>query len=118
MRETMPSQRSSDLRKYDVFGEDAKALCVRVKAHRADLIRAAQQRLQDVMVSGGGPSAVREVLDLYKDYPEELDPARESVIAYLDNRVTSLAKSCDQLLHGRRHRSGYRVGIAEVRPAR
>ena len=98
LRETMPSQRSSDLRKYDVFGEDAKGLCVRVKAHRADLIRAAQQRLQDVMVSGGGPSAVREVLDLYKDYPEELDPARESVIAYLDNRVTSLAKSCDQLL--------------------
>jgi myosin heavy subunit len=96
--ESQPARIYADLRKFDIFGEDAKVLCVKVKAHRSALIRAAQQRLTDVMAAGGGPSAVRDVLDLFKDYPEDLDPARESVLAYLDNRVTALAKRSDQLL--------------------
>ena len=96
--ESQPARIHADLRKFDVFGEDAKVLCVKVKAHRSALIRAAQQRLTDVMATGGGPSQVRDVLDLFRDYPEDLDPARESVLAYLDNRVTALAKRSDQLL--------------------
>ena len=36
LRETMPSQRSSDLRKYDVFGEDAKA-CGKIPRFKVDV---------------------------------------------------------------------------------
>ena len=100
MHEPHPARIYADFRKFDVFGDDCKVLCSKVKAHRQSIIKAAQHRMQDLMVGGGGPSDVREVLELYKDYPEDLDPARESVISYLDKLITALVKRSDQLIHG------------------
>jgi hypothetical protein len=100
LHEPHPGRIYADFRKFDIFGDECKILCAQVKAHRSSLIKAAQHRMQDLMISGGGPSAVREILEMYQDYPEDLDASRESVISYLDNLITSLIKRSDQLIHG------------------
>jgi hypothetical protein len=100
LHESHPGKIYSDLSRFSCFGSEMADLCAKVKMHRHALLVASQQRIADVMSHGGGPAAVREVLELYQDYPTDLEPARKSIRSYLENLLGTLTMRCDQLVGG------------------
>lgn len=100
LHESHPGKIHADMAQFNCFGSEIMDLCAKVKIHRQQLLKAAMQRMQDVMVSGRGPGSVREILELYQDFPPDLEPTRQSIRSYLDKLLGSLTMRSDQLVTG------------------